>query len=251
MAAARPGKHTRAPGRHAVREPRRRPQAVSVVLIGVTAGSFALVGLLPSTAPAVQAMPIAMAPTVPSTPARPSTPERASRTRSLPVPSASASPSPLPTPSPSPPVILDVLPGCTVEASAATRFANGRIPSSALCALPGRPGHQLRADAARAFVRLDAAYRAAFGDRLCVTDSYRSLAGQQALARQKPDLAARPGRSEHGVGVAVDLACGAESFGTRQHRWLQTNAEAYGWYQPSWARRGGARPEPWHWELRG
>ena len=84
----------------------------------------------------------------------------------------------------------------------------------ALCALAGHPEHRLRADAARSFARLDAAYRAAFGERLCVTDSYRSYAAQVSLARAKPRLAGRPGRSEHGYGVAVDLACGADAFGT-------------------------------------
>ena len=71
---------------------------------------------------------------------------------------------------------------------------------------------------------------------MCVTDSYRSLSSQYSLARRKPGLAARPGRSEHGYGVAVDLACGVDGYRTPQHRWLVANAGRFGWAQPGWAR---------------
>ncbi|HKG51057.1 MAG TPA: M15 family metallopeptidase [Actinomycetales bacterium] len=127
-------------------------------------------------------------------------------------------------------------------------FANGRIPLSQLCRLPFAPGHRLRADAAVGLIRLSAAYRAAFGKRLCLTDSYRSYASQVSLAARKPGLAARPGTSEHGLGLAADLCDGAEVTGTRQNRWLHANAPKFGWDNPVWARPGGSRPEAWHWE---
>jgi D-alanyl-D-alanine carboxypeptidase len=39
-------------------------------------------------------------------------------------------------------------------------------------------------------------------------DGYRPLAEQRQLRRLKPRFAARPGYSEHGWGLAVDLSCG-------------------------------------------
>ncbi len=126
--------------------------------------------------------------------------------------------------------------------------ANGQIPVSDMCELPFASGHRLRADAALSLAALDAAYRKALGADLCVTDSYRSLASQQQLKARKPRLAARPGTSEHGWGVAVDLCGGAYSTGTSEHDWLLANARAFGWDNPGWARENGSKPEPWHWE---
>ncbi len=127
-------------------------------------------------------------------------------------------------------------------------FGNGRIPLEQLCKLPFAEGHRLRADAAVALIRLDAAYRARFGEKLCLTDSYRSLASQYSLAGRKPGLAARPGTSEHGWGLAVDLCDGADRPGTARNTWMLANARKYGWDNPPWARPTGSKPEPWHWE---
>jgi LAS superfamily LD-carboxypeptidase LdcB len=130
-------------------------------------------------------------------------------------------------------------------------YANGRIPADALCDLAVGGGHQLRCDAAEAFAALDAAYTAEFGESLQISDSYRSYAAQVACRRVKGNLCAVPGTSNHGRGVAVDLAGGIETFGTRQHRWMAANADTYGWDLPDWASTGGSKPEPWHWEFTG
>ncbi len=129
--------------------------------------------------------------------------------------------------------------------------ANGFLDRSVLCPLDGAPGHALRADAAAAFNRLTAAALADRGGRLCVNDSYRSYAGQISVFRRKPRLAAVPGTSRHGLGVAVDLGCGGERFGSSTYRWLKANARRYGWVHPGWAEPGGGLPEPWHWEYVG
>ena len=50
---------------------------------------------------------------------------------------------------------------------------------------------------------------------ICITDSYRTYASQVRLYGQKPALAAVPGTSNHGWGLAVDLCGGIEHFGTR------------------------------------
>lgn len=125
--------------------------------------------------------------------------------------------------------------------------ANGRLRVRDLCELWGT-GHLLRADAAVALAKLRFAYQDHFGEDLVITDSYRSYRSQVAVRARKPRLAAVPGTSEHGWGLAVDLAGGVQ-VADHRYRWLRENAPAFGWDNPDWARRGGAGPyEPWHWE---
>lgn len=139
----------------------------------------------------------------------------------------------------------DPLPGCDGVARPAS--ANGQIPDSDLCRL-WDTNHLLRGDAAVAISGLNLAYRATFGRNLCLTDSYRPLSVQRRLAVTKPGLAAAPGRSNHGWGLAVDL-CSVETGNAQVMAWLRENGPTYGWDNPQWARRGGAGPyEPWHWE---
>jgi LAS superfamily LD-carboxypeptidase LdcB len=133
-------------------------------------------------------------------------------------------------------------------AGAPTSAANGFLPTSSLCPLAGAPGHRLRADAAADFARLTAASLAQRGTGLCVTDAYRSYPEQVDVFARKPNLAAVPGTSRHGLGVALDLGCGVESFDTEAHRWMQANGPRFGWVHPAWAGPGGSMPEPWHWE---
>jgi hypothetical protein len=130
-------------------------------------------------------------------------------------------------------------------------FPNGTIPATALCPLWGTSGQILRADAAAAFDAMSRKYAETFRTPICVTDSYRSYDEQVAVRAAKPTLAAVPGTSNHGWGVAVDLCDGVQAFGSPQHRWMQDNATAFGWFHPSWAQAGGSKPEPWHWEFAG
>ena len=129
--------------------------------------------------------------------------------------------------------------------------ANGFLSSTGLCPLQTAPGHRLRTDAARAFDALSRARLAATGSPLCVTDSYRDYASQVDVFRRKPNLAATPGRSQHGWGLAIDFCGGVQGFGSEAHRWMQANAPAFGWVHPAWAGIGGSRPEAWHWEYAG
>jgi hypothetical protein len=126
-------------------------------------------------------------------------------------------------------------------------WANGQIPAEALCPL-GVHRHALRCDAAASYQQLDTAYEAAFGQPLCITDSYRSLAAQVAAFYAKPALAAVPGTSNHGWALAVDLCGGINVAGTPQWTWMTQNAGRFGFVQPDWAAPGGEKPEPWHWE---
>jgi D-alanyl-D-alanine carboxypeptidase len=140
-----------------------------------------------------------------------------------------------------------VLPGCSGKVTDFS-YRNGEMPTAELCTLNFAPKHHLRADAAVALARLNIAYRARFGHDICLTDSYRSLASQESLAARKPGLAARPGTSEHGMGLAVDLCDGVEDFGSTQYKWMRATAPTFGWQNPAWAIPPSSREEPWHWE---
>ena len=130
-------------------------------------------------------------------------------------------------------------------------YPNGMIPASAMCPLWESPGDMLRPRAAAAFNALSQAFAKATGTPLCVTDSYRSLPEQVTVKAVKGRWAATPGTSKHGLGVALDLCGGVQSFGSPQHLWMKQNAPLYGWYHPDWAAAGGSLPEPWHWEFAG
>ncbi|EYR63901.1 D-Ala-D-Ala carboxypeptidase [Actinotalea ferrariae CF5-4] len=137
------------------------------------------------------------------------------------------------------------LPGC--DGDIRTTAPNGQIPQSDLCSL-WDPDHALRGDAAVALSELNLNFRAAFDRDLCLTDSYRPLSVQRRLAVTKPGLAATPGLSNHGWGLAIDL-CSSETASADAMAWLRTNGPVFGWENPAWARRGGSGPyEPWHWE---
>ena len=125
--------------------------------------------------------------------------------------------------------------------------SNGQLGEDDLCSIGD--GHWLRPDAAATYVAMDAAYAAAFGAPMCITDSYRNYGAQESLYWQKPNLAAVPGSSNHGWGLAVDLFCGVEAYSSAQHAWLDEHGDEFGWVNPGWAQSGGSRPEPWHWEF--
>ena len=129
-------------------------------------------------------------------------------------------------------------------------YPNGLIPPSALCPL-GAAGHALRCDAAAAYRAMSAAFASAFGTPICITDSYRGYASQVKLYGEKPALAAVPGTSNHGWGLAIDLCGGIQTFGTAQYSWMTANAGRFGYLHPTWADPGRGREEPWHWEFAG
>ena len=249
------------------------PAPLSALVLGLGGGGLALLALLGPDAPAPPSAQPALTANAALAPAPLDSDrenERASRSRraaapepvaltpvavlaalvpTVAVPTVAVPTVAVPTPDPAAPV----LPGCDGKAHdiRLNGYANGRLPTAVLCKLPGESGARLRPDAAVAFLGLAAGYQAALGEPICLTDGYRTLGQQQQLRRSKPRLAARPGSSEHGWGLAVDLSCGVQSFQTKQHAWMVENAGKYGWFLPDWARRGGSRPEPWHWEYSG
>lgn len=138
----------------------------------------------------------------------------------------------------------DPLPGC--DGAARPAGANGQLKTSDLCTLwDGKL--QLRGDAASSLAELNLAFRARFGHDLCLESGYRTLVEQRVLKAHKGGLAAVPGRSNHGWGLAVDL-CASETRGAGW-TWIKENGAIYGWANPAWALSGGSGPhEPWHWE---
>ena len=120
-------------------------------------------------------------------------------------------------------------------------YGNGRIPASALEQV-GNTRHKLWAPAAESLNRMiEAAKRD--GVNIGITDSYRPYAEQVDLARRKGlysqgGLAAKPGTSEHGWGMATDLDLNAKALG-----WMKQNADKYGFVM-------NVPRENWHWAYR-
>lgn len=121
------------------------------------------------------------------------------------------------------------------RARVAATYANGAIPEEALCELTFARGQLLRCDAQLALQ--DA--RAAGMPVSVMSDSYRTLEGQVSIASDKPTLAAVPGTSQHGLGLAIDVS-------GPMRDWLHEHGAEYGWVNPEWAKT--KKYEPWHFE---
>lgn len=138
-------------------------------------------------------------------------------------------------------------------------YANGKIPGVALATTylyyPGTTnGRQLRKDVAPYAEAMATAFYLEFGKPLYATDGYRDYGTQVDLKREKGPYAATPGTSNHGWGVALDLASGVNSFSSAEHKWLRANAHRWGFAHPTWAHDGNSAngmDEAWHWEFVG
>ncbi|MFJ2298884.1 M15 family metallopeptidase [Oerskovia paurometabola] len=134
-------------------------------------------------------------------------------------------------------------------ADSTSQYANGQLPDAVLCTLAFAPGHSLRCDAAEQLEALAAEYQKAFGKPLRITDSYRSYDDQVAVKAAKPFLAAVPGTSQHGWGLAIDVGSPVSTGTSAEYQWMRLHAPDYGWDNPTWARPDGRKPEPWHFEF--
>lgn len=90
-----------------------------------------------------------------------------------------------------------------------------------------------------ALSKANAAMKAAGLGTFTITDGFRSYAAQVDVKRRKPNLAATPGKSIHGLGLAADL-----KLTKAQQQWLYKNGAKYGLYAGA-----GFAKEPWHWQL--
>ncbi len=122
------------------------------------------------------------------------------------------------------------------------------------------PQQFMRSDAADAFNEMaQAAYNngGPFGTPIILAGSaFRSVIEQgklyaEYLARaMSPPVVAKPGTSNHGNGIAVDVADGTGQsihLGSPEHNWLLANGPFYGF---SWD-EGKSVNEPWHWDYVG
>lgn len=133
--------------------------------------------------------------------------------------------------------------------------SNGNMPRSAMSPLSwcrDAQGHQqwLRSDAAAAMTRLNEAFRAEFGENIAIDLSYRSYADQVRAKQLFGGLAATPGTSNHGLGLAIDTwEWKAYDFGSARYEWLVAHGPDYGWVCPAASEKGN--PEYWHFEYVG
>lgn len=121
-------------------------------------------------------------------------------------------------------------------------YANGQLPDGILEPI-GQGSHRLWGPAADSWKEAVAA-AAADGVDLKVTDSYRSYSEQVDLAQRKGlyengGLAAVPGTSNHGWGLAVDV----DITDPATLDWIRANGYRFGFVE-------AVRREPWHWEYR-
>ena len=126
--------------------------------------------------------------------------------------------------------------------TALAAYGNGKIPAAALQEVADT-GHRLWAPAATALTRLIADAKAQ-GVTIGITDSYRSYESQVDLAARKGlysegGLAAVPGTSDHGWGMAADLKLDATA-----QTWMRANGAKYGFEEDT-------PREPWHWAFTG
>lgn len=130
-------------------------------------------------------------------------------------------------------------------------YENGKIPLEELCEPASNPGHLLRCDASGSLDLMSAEFEVQFGYSIEITDSYRDFAGQEQCTKDKGDMCATPGQSNHGWGLAIDVASNVDNYHSMEHNWLAMHGARFGWILPSWAQQTGSKPEPWHWEYIG
>jgi hypothetical protein len=130
-------------------------------------------------------------------------------------------------------------------------------PSSASLA-PTESDNSMTTSTACAFDQMASAAKQA-GVSIKINSGFRTIARQnyfwncyQTKKCNNGNLAARPGTSNHGKGLALDLNtdCGGQTGakpscgGSAVYQWLYNNAHKYGFIRT-------VQTEPWHWEFRG
>ena len=123
-------------------------------------------------------------------------------------------------------------------------YTNGRLPSGALASV-GYGTWKLSTYCINDYKAMNAAFRARFGINLPISGSmsaYRTYDQQVYLYNLylsgQGNLAARPGTSNHGWGLAVDVS--VSPYGSTYYNWLNANAGRWGF-------NDDVSGEPWHW----
>lgn len=129
---------------------------------------------------------------------------------------------------------------------------------------PGVSTQKMRPEAAEALTKLFAAAEAD-GYSLGVVSGYRSYTVQKSIHARKVAergkataelTSAPPGKSEHQLGLAVDVSCASISYrlnaifgDTEEGKWVEAHCADYGFiirYRAEWQRITGYKAEPWH-----
>jgi hypothetical protein len=164
----------------------------------------------------------------------------------------------------------------TRDLGTATGYSGGNPVGIRLCALPNLPSTSEESQPGTAYYVANANGNAIVNSRVSgavfalvnsaknagrdirASSSFRTMAHQQALCNANPGCrsgnytaVARPGTSNHQLGIAIDFAgitgTGGQTCGTRAtsthpvYTWLRANASAYGMRQYS--------AEAWHWDF--
>jgi hypothetical protein len=131
----------------------------------------------------------------------------------------------------------------------AAQFQNGDVAAKKLMIDFDGEGHFLQPSAARSLQAFAHEFELAFGAEFTISEAFRDIPTQQRLydlwRTGKGNVAAVPGTSSHGQGLAVDInswVYGSSQY-TDRHRWLRENAPRFGW---SWELVGKPSGEPWH-----
>lgn len=146
------------------------------------------------------------------------------------------------------------------------RISEDYVPEVRMTDVQGQV-RRLRPDAATALEEMYAAAKEEIGVTLVSVSGYRSYSKQQAIYKRKlsnvggsyakaDEYVARPGASEHQLGLAMDVgqknskAGLTSSFGnTKGGQWLRENCYRFGFilrYQQGWEEITGYNYEPWH-----
>jgi len=120
---------------------------------------------------------------------------------------------------------------------------------------------QVRVDLVEKYDKMACAFHTKFGVKFPLGQGYRPLS-QQAQIYNDPKkvnsagkrLGAYPGTSNHGFATAIDWnttdSKGVTGYESEYYKWMAQNAPAYGFSNPAWAKKGGSKEEPWHWEAK-
>lgn len=117
----------------------------------------------------------------------------------------------------------------------------------------------LTAQTYTAFIAMNDALYKDLNQNLVISSAWRSTATQQYYAKARGEFAAPAGRSEHQLGVAMDInILGAkleDYFGdSTVYQWMKKNAAEYGFVQSFTIEDSlitGVPDEPWHWRFVG
>lgn len=124
------------------------------------------------------------------------------------------------------------------------KFSNGKLPSSQLCTVPWSTKDRVACYMLPDLEALNKAHKARFGSNISITgnnNAYRTYAVQVHYWNTLPrGQAARPGTSNHGWGLAIDIS-NTGGHGGERYNWLNANAGKYGFDD-------NVSSEAWHWE---